>query len=315
MNTVDALVLKNLKGVGDGSVTKLLLFAEKHGISSLEQLASTSIQGLPLRKVPESLKKLLASGDFEGMRRKSRDDIRDWDVMNVAVVSLNSKAYPNQLLDLKDPPPFLFCKGNSSLLNSTRTIAVVGTRKNSSKGSLIATKTVEAFHSRNFIIVSGLAIGIDSIAHRASLDCGAPTIAVLVDVLKISPSTNKGLAEEIINNDGLLIAENKPGTTPIAAFYAKRDRIQSGLSAAVFAIETLKDGGTMNAVSAAEKMKRPVFVPDAVAAKYDLTLDVIQGTQYLIDEKRARAYTSELYEGIFKELERVAEDMLIRKTS
>ena len=303
MDIVDALVLKGLKGVGDGSITKLLELTGNEGIYSLEELAKIGVENLPLRRVPKILKEFLSSGEFENERLHTKDELCAWDTQGVKVIYRYSEEYPKQILDLEDPPPFLFCKGNLSLLKNTRAIAVIGTRNNSPKGALIATKTVEAFQSRKFVIVSGLALGIDTIAHKAALKFGAPTVAVLVDLSKISPATNKDLAEEILQNDGLLVAENKPGTPTVAALFAKRDRIQSGLSTAVFAIETSKNGGTMHAVRAADKIRRPIFVPDAVAARYkDFSLDVIQGTQYLLEKGVARAYTSESYENISEEL-------------
>ena len=304
MNIVDALVLKGLKGVGDGSITKLLELTGNEGIYSLEELAKIGIENLPLRKVPKILKEFLSLGEFEDERLKTKGELCAWNTQGIKVIYRHSEEYPKQILDLENPPPFLFCKGNLSLLKNTRSIAVIGTRNNSPKGALIATKTIEAFHNRKFIIVSGLALGIDTIAHKAALKFGAPTVAVLVDLSKISPATNKDLAEEILQNDGLLVAENKPGTPTVAALFAKRDRIQSGLSTAVFAIETSKNGGTMHAVRAADKMCRPIFVPDSVAARYkDFSLDVIQGTQYLLEKGVARSYTSETYESISEELD------------
>src|SRR5690606_2385561 len=112
----------------------------------------------------------------------------------------------------------------------------------------IARRTVEHFVKNDFVIVSGLALGIDSVAHEATLKNLGKTIAVLVDVARISPAINRGLAHEIIESGGLLVAEHPPETRAIPAFFAKRDRIQSGLSLAVFAIETSVDGGTMHAV-------------------------------------------------------------------
>lgn len=307
MNIIDALVLKSLKGVGDGSITKLLEFTGNNGIFSLEELAKVGVENLPLRKVTKTLKEFLSLGEFEVERIHTKDELSAWNAQGVKVMYRHSEEYPKQILDLEDPPPFLFCKGNLSLLKNTRAIAVVGTRNNSPKGAIITTKTVEEFQNRKFIIVSGLALGVDTVAHKAALKFGAPTVAVLVDVSKISPTTNKDLAEQIIQNDGLLVAENKPGTPTVAGLLAKRDRIQSGLSTAVFAIETSKNGGTMHAVRAAGKIRRPIFVPDAVAARYkDFSLDVIQGTQYLLKEGVARAYTSESYESISEELENIS---------
>lgn len=304
MNIVDALVLKSLKGVGDGSITKLLELTGNERIDSLEELVKSGVENLPLRKIPKVLKEFLSSGEFEVERLQTRNELRAWHAQGIKVIYRHSKEYPKQILDLEDPPPFLYCKGNLSLLKSTRAIAVVGTRNNSPKGALIATRTVEAFHNRKFIIVSGLALGIDTVAHSAALKFGAPTVAVLVDISKIHPATNKDLAKQILQNGGLLVAENKPGTPTVAALFAKRDRIQSGLSTAVFAIETSKSGGTMHAVRAAEKIRRPIFVPDAAAARYkDFSLDVILGTQYLLEKGVARAYTSASYESIAEELD------------
>ena len=308
MELVDALVLKSLSGVGGGAITKLFDFTSRHGLSSLEDLARCGVQNLPFKKPPASLAEFLAARDFDVSRLSVEDNLRDLESQGITAITRISEKYPQRLLALEDPPPFLFCKGNLQLLQEARAIAVVGTRKISPKGELIATKTVEAFGSRNFVIVSGLALGIDTIAHRAALSCGAPTVAVLVDLGKISPSKNKQLADEIIENGGLLVAENQPGTTTIAALFAKRDRIQSGLSTAVFAIETSKDGGTMHAVRAAGKLSRPVFVPDPVAAKYgDLTAKVIEGTQYLIKNEVARPYSSSSYEEISEELASIAQ--------
>ncbi|MBV0934181.1 DNA-processing protein DprA [Marinobacterium weihaiense] len=308
MNIIDALVLKSLEGVGDSSITKILEFTSQQCINSLEELAHFGVESIPLRRVPSSLREFIKTGEFKDVRLKTENELKAWADQEIFAIHRNSVQYPKQLLDLVDPPPFLFCKGNLDLLSDTRAIAVVGTRNNTSKGALIAAKTVEAFHTHKFLIVSGLALGIDAIAHKAALECGAPTIAVLVDVIKISPTTNKGLAEEILQKGGLLISENKPSMPIVAALFAKRDRIQAGLSTAVFAIETSKDGGTMHAVRAARKMGRPVFVPDAIAAKYnDLTLDAIRGTQYLVESGEARPYTSQLYEGMAEELEGISQ--------
>ena len=316
MNIVDALVLKKLKGVGDGSMTKLLEFTSNQGINTLEDLAQIGAKNLPLRRLPNSLEEFITAGEFDIARLAIEGELKDWSAQGITAIHRNEKQYPKQLLELQDPPPFLFCKGNLSLLDDTRAIAVVGTRNNSDKGAVIATKTVEAFYTRKFTIVSGLAIGIDAIAHRAALDCGAPTIAVLVDLLKVSPARNKALADEILQKNGLLITENRPGTPTIAALFAKRDRIQAGLSTAVFAIETSRDGGTMHAVRAAGKMHRPVFVPDAIAARYnDITLEVIQGTQYLIERGEARPYTSAFYESISEELVGISQRLKTAGTS
>ena len=307
MNIIDALVLKDIAGVGDISVTKILRFSSANNLSTLEDLSKTGISQLPNKTAPAAVRRFLDEQDFETARTKARNNVASWREKDVETLVLGSENYPNQLLALDKPPPFLFCKGNSALLKHTSAIAVVGTRENTRKGQQIATKTVEAFGARNYSIVSGLAMGIDAIAHRAAIDCNAATIAVLVDLVSISPSTNRALADEILSKGGLWVAENPPGTKAIPAFFAMRDRIQAGLSTAVFAIETSIDGGTMHAVNAALSMGRPVFVPDAAEAGYaDLTIKAISGTQELVINKKATPYTRESYEVICAQLEKIA---------
>lgn len=308
MNLVDALVIKNLSRVGDDSVVKIIKFTQTHGISSLEDLSKVDLLRLPLNAVPLSLKELLEHKNFESARYKVKSDLANWHSRDVEVVMLGTESYPRQLLCLEKPPPFLFCKGNLELLKKRSAITVIGTRNNTHIGERIALKTVEKFAKNGFMIVSGLALGIDTISHRAALDFNTTTIAVLVDLEIVSPSSNRDLADAILDKDGLWIAENPPGTKIIPAYFAKRDRIQAALSQAVFAIETSPDGGTMHAVNTALSIGRPIFVPDASAAGYpDLTIKAISGTQQLVRDQIAVPYTRESYDSILSQLKDVPE--------
>jgi DNA processing protein len=307
MNLADVLVLKGLPRVGDESLAKILRFTAVHGFSTLEELSKFGVSNLPPRSAPPALKELFETGNFKSARETAVKNIEDWNAQDIVCVVLGTDNYPKQLLGLDKPPPLLFCKGNLKLLNLTSSIAVVGTRENTRKGELIANKTVEAFAKLGYVIVSGLALGIDTIAHRAALEFNVPTIAVLVDLISISPSSNRALADKIIAKGGLWVSENLPGTKSIPAYFAKRDRIQAGLSVGVFAIETSVDGGTMHAVNAAISMQRPVFVPDAIAAGYpDLTINAISGTQHLINHRMATPYTRESYSKIGAQLDQIA---------
>jgi DNA processing protein len=306
MNLVDALVLKSLPRVGDGSVINLLKFSLIQNIETLEELSEIDSSKLPLRGIPPALKKLFETGDFQTARERIQYDIKVWRTKNIKVTVLGSEEYPKQLLELDNPPPFLFYKGNSNLLKRALAVAVVGTRNNTLIGEKITIRTVEEFAKFGFPIVSGLALGIDAIAHQAAINANTPTIAVLVDLINIAPLSNRPLADEILKKGGLWVSENPPGTKIIPAFFAKRDRIQAGLSAGVFAIETAVDGGTMHAVNTALSMSRPVFVPDANAAGYpDLGIKAIAGTQQLVNENKAESYTRESYKEIRGQLEKI----------
>ena len=305
MNKVDALVLSKVKGIGNKSQVALFDFCESNDINSLEELRTLDLNQIPaLKRSVTKLTSFFGNDEHLASREEVQSLLNQWQNSNIEVITYGSPLYPNQLTELEDPPAFLYCKGDTSLLNNLKSIAVVGTRENTRIGELIATKTVSHFVEQGYCVVSGLAIGIDTIAHQATLDSFGKTIAVLVELEKVSPAKNKGLADQILESGGLLVAENPPGSSVIPALFAKRDRIQAGLSLAVFAIETSINGGTMHAVKTANKLGRNVYVPNASAAGYaDLSDKPIAGTQMLVEEGRAIAYTRNSYIQIQEDLE------------
>lgn len=308
MDLSDVLAISRIKGIGASSLIKLIKFSSTNDINNFELLLQHDLRRVVSPKASEALNE---ARDFALARSTAEKDLKLWQNEKISTICINSNRYPKHLLALEDPPPFLFCKGNLNLLAETKSIAVVGTRNNSSKGEIITQRTVSAFESQQFVVVSGLANGIDAIAHKAAIDSGASTIAVVVDLKKISPRKNRPLASEILESGGLLISENEPGTPSIGPLFAKRDRIQAGLSTAVFAIETSSSGGTMHAVRTSHKIGRSVYVPDPLAAGYDdLSSPFIEGTQKLILQGIAKPYTKTSYEEIIHELMVVSEQLL-----
>jgi len=171
------------------------------------------------------------------------------------------KNYPKLLSQIADPPQTLYCRGNLELLNKT-CFAVVGTRKLTSYGKEVTQNLVRGLVQAGFVIVSGLAFGIDAVAHQTTLDCGGKTIAVLgggVGDKNIGPQTNLPLARNILNNDGLLISEysEKEGIFPVN--FAVRDRIVSGLSKGVLVIEAPEKSGALITANCAIDQNRDVF--------------------------------------------------------
>jgi DNA processing protein len=305
MNKLDALVVYKIKGIGNKSQVALFEFCRANNISSFEDLRSFDLNLLaPLKRVAKPLLSFLDSDDYLLIRDEVSGLLEKWSALSIEIIIYGSTEYPTQLTELDDPPAFLFCKGDKTLLTDLKSIAVIGTRENTRVGKLIATKTVGNFVSNGYCVVSGLAIGIDTIAHQATIDNSGKTIAVLVDIEKVSPAKNKDLANLILESGGLLLSENPPNTNVIPAFFVKRDRIQAGLSLAVFAIETSIDGGTMHAVKTANDLGRNVYVPNAVAAGYsDLSDKRIAGTQMLAESGRAISYTKDSYLQIQDDLE------------
>lgn len=177
------------------------------------------------------------------------------------------KDWPKLISQISDPPKKLYCRGNLNLLNSS-CFAVVGTRKLTSYGRETAQQIVRDLANNGFTIVSGLALGIDSIVHQTTLECRGKTIAVLgggVGNKNIGPKTNFPLAQNILNNDGLIISEYSDQENIHAVNFAIRDRIISGISVGVLVIEADVESGALITAKCALDQNRDVFaVPGSV---------------------------------------------------
>lgn len=167
--------------------------------------------------------------------------------------------YPQQMTDLPDAPPFLWAKGDVSVLNRPA-IAVVGARNASSLGLRMARRLAGELAEHGFIVASGLARGIDTAAHQASLDTGG--IAVLAGGIDlIYPAENLELAEKMTAH-GCLLAENPPGTQPMARHFPMRNRLISGVARAVVVIEAAeKSGSLLTARNALDQGREVMAVP------------------------------------------------------
>lgn len=196
---------------------------------------------------------------------------------NIQIISRESPHYPKYLLRIPDPPALLHVKGNIDALNKD-CIAIVGTREPTEYGIAAAKKLGELFAKEGYVIVSGLAEGIDAAAHRGALDVNGITVAVLAHGLDtIYPSKNKELADAILKNNGALVSEYPWGTKANRSYFIARDRIQSGLSLGVFVVETGIKGGTMYTVEFCKKQNRVLIVLQHSA----------EGNAKLISDKQA----------------------------
>lgn len=141
------------------------------------------------------------------------------------------------------------------------TIAIVGTRKPSRYGTEVTQTFAHQLAQKGIVIVSGMALGIDAIAHRAALDAGGITIAVQANGLaKLTPATNRQLGEDIISHGGAIISEYEPNEPPYAPRFLERNRIVSGLSDAVLITEAAAKSGTLNTASHALEQGKEIFV-------------------------------------------------------
>ena len=187
------------------------------------------------------------------------ETIRNYDKLGIVVVTIRSNEYPELLKEIDSSPIMLYCKGNVSLLKS-ECLGVVGTRRATKYGKDACNKFIKDIASENITIVSGLAEGIDTVAHKSTLEVKGNTIAVLGGgLLNIYPSSNINLAKDILDNNGLLISEYKPNEPALTFHFPIRNRIIAGLSKAVFIVEATEKSGSMHTKNYALEYNRNVF--------------------------------------------------------
>jgi DNA processing protein len=165
--------------------------------------------------------------------------------MGTSYVSVADAAYPALLKAIHDPPAVLFYRGSppASVFNA---VAVVGTRKASPAALLWTYETVKELAEKGVAVISGLALGVDAEAHRAAVDAGGLTFAVLgSSVDEVYPASNRSLAAKIIDCGGALLSEHPPGTRPQKWHFPSRNRIIAGLCAATLVVEAGEKSGAL----------------------------------------------------------------------
>lgn len=199
--------------------------------------------------------------DIESAVDRAHREIDTCNDLLIRIVSLNDGAYPAQLTGIPSPPAFLFVKGRIPELWE-RAVAVIGTREPSDV-AISATRHVvdAAAEAGEVVVVSGLALGIDSVAHQRALDRGVVTVAVLANGLDtVYPRANAKLAADILEAGGALLSENPPGRMAERFALVARDRLQSGLARAIFLIQSSLDGGSMHTALFSKKQNRILIV-------------------------------------------------------
>ncbi|MDE3235140.1 MAG: DNA-processing protein DprA [Bacteroidota bacterium] len=205
---------------------------------------------------------------------------------HIQILSLKEEAYPQRLLNCYDPPTIVYYRGNANL-NQSKIISIIGTRNNTEYGKQITEQLAEALAEHQVLIVSGLAFGIDAIAHKASLQQHLPTIGVLAHGLhSIYPSQHKSLAKEMLLQGGLL-TEFRHTIKADKHNFPRRNRIVAGMSDATIVVETAVKGGSMITAELAYNYNRDLF---AVPGR--TTDSKSQGCLKLIQQNKAIIYTS-----------------------
>jgi len=202
---------------------------------------------------------------------------------DIQIIYKDDVKYPRALLELKDPPKQLYVKGNIALLDRPL-VSIVGTRDCTRYGLMVAKELAAQCVSAGFVVVSGLAEGIDTAAHQGAKDA---TIAVLGNGIEVYyPVANKDLQDEI-GARGLLISEYPPNLHGGKTTFPQRNRIVAALSQVVVAVEADLRSGTLITVKMAKSLKREVY-----AVPGNINCYASQGTNKLIANKEAKIITS-----------------------
>lgn len=266
------LVLHSIEGLGPSRIKKLFDY-----FGSFKAIWNAKINEFGQFKFPDKLldnfktsKKTLDSDEYFGKLQKS----------GIKVITIFDENYPVLLKEIYSAPMVIYYKGeiNDEILKSC--FGVVGTRKPTGYGRVVTEKLTKELSEAGLTIVSGLARGVDTVAHQAAIDSGGKTIAVLGGGLfQIFPSENYNLAKKIINGFGAVLTEFPPSYPHLPGNFPARNRIISGLSKGVLVTEAAEDSGSLITARLALEQGREVF-----AVPGPITSSMSEGTSVLLKE-------------------------------
>lgn len=232
--------------------------------------------------------------NFDSAIERALKDLKSHETRGIKVLSMHSPFYPDLLKQIPDAPLLLFVRGAVETLLENMNVAVIGTRDTTPTGEKVAKRIAKWLGEHRWCIVSGLAKGIDTAAHRGALEAKAKTIAVMATSLdKVYPAENRELADQILDSGGCWVSELALWRKPHRGSFVQRDRIQSGLSVAVIPVQTDIEGGTMHTVRFAEQQKRLLLCPRPI--DQESSLKQYAGIKRLIESHRAKAFASDQY--------------------
>lgn len=199
--------------------------------------------------------------------------------MKIQKITLSTSDVPEKLRNISSPPRRLFVMGSDvNELLKKPCVTIVGSRKVSAYGKSVTSGLAGELASAGIVIISGLALGVDSIAHKAALDAGGLTVAVLpTGVNNVYPSTNRWLAEQILQHGGALVSEHDDGMPNMKHRFIERNRIASGMGDALLITEAAERSGTLHTANFALEQGKPVL-----AVPGNITSPTSAGTNNLI---------------------------------
>lgn len=249
--TVCQLALTLIPNIGPVQAKILLHHYDVSDIFKAKKRDLERIEGIGTIRA-ESIKSFIT---FE----KAEAEIAFIEKYKIKPLFITDKDYPKRLLNCYDSPTLLYYKGDADL-NSEKIIAVIGTRNHTEYGKQVTEELIRELTEQNVVVVSGLAYGIDAIAHKAAVKNNLKTVGVLGHGLdQVYPSQHTGLAKEMLRAGGGLLTEFRSQTKPDKHNFPTRNRIVAGMSDATIIIETGVKGGSMITAELANNYNKDVF--------------------------------------------------------
>jgi DNA processing protein len=281
-NTQDKLyqiALTLIPKIGDVLVRQLISYC-----GSAEQAFKTPISKLV--KIPNIGQVIAQNMQDKTVLENAWKIIQEADKQEVELLFYTDKNYPNRLKQLYDSPVLMYYKGKADL-NAQKTVAIVGTRQSTEYGKNVTEQIVSELSSYNPLIISGLAYGIDIVAHKSCLKNNVPTIGVMASGIDlIYPYQHKTTSIQMQEIGGIL-TEQTFGTKPDPRFFPQRNRIIAGIADVTIVVEAATKGGALITAEYANNYHRDVFaVPGQIGKSFS------EGCNKLIKENKAQIFTS-----------------------
>ena len=257
MKYLNALNL--IQGLGPQKMKRLLDFfgnSENIWKANFEELIKSGIRENLAENIIEKKKSIDPDAEWEKLERE-----------NIKIVALKDENYPQLLQEIPNPPYIIYMKGNFDNPNDQLMLAIVGSRKFTSYGKQVAYTFAHDLARAGITIVSGMALGIDAVAHQGALDAGGKTIAILgssLEDLNIGPKTNFDLSRRIMDS-GLLLSDYPIGISSIPTNFPARNRLMAGMAIGTIVVEAAEDSGSLITANLDLEFNREVFsVPGSV---------------------------------------------------
>lgn len=274
MSLLHQVALTFLKGIGPVSSRALLsYFGDAEPIFNAPRGKLIKVPGINDYRIGQM--------NFDAALRRAEQELLFIDRNGIDVLFLTDARYPKKLKNCDDAPILLYSKGNADL-NTPKIISIVGTRNATEYGRQLCHQLIEELQQYNVLIVSGLALGIDTAAHRTSLKFNIPTIGVLGHGFDtMYPAQNRALADKMQLNGGVL-TEYPSGTIPNRTNFPERNRIVAGIADATVVVEASIKGGALITAEIANSYNRDVFAfPGRINDEFS------EGCNFLIRNNKA----------------------------